>query len=122
MARDARNLLSQSVQHSFLVSGNISTKSEENPRPQSYSLSQNYPNPFNPETAIEYELPKASFVRMELFDMIGRNVATLVNEIQRAGRYRVSVVATRYALASGVYFYRLSADAFISTKKMMLLK
>ncbi len=121
-ARDARNLVSQSIQHTFLVSGNISTKREDKAQPQSYSLSQNYPNPFNPETVIEYELPKTTAVKVELFDMIGRKLITLVNEVQRAGKYRVSLNTSPYALATGIYFYRLSAGAFSATKKMMLLK
>jgi hypothetical protein len=79
-----------------------------------------YPNPFNPSTTITYQLPATSNVNLKVFDMLGREVATLVNERQNAGQYQVRFDATR--LASGMYFYRLQAGSFIETKKMMLVK
>ncbi len=88
--------------------------------PRSYSLSQNYPNPFNPSTSIEYGLPKAEFVKLVVYDIIGRVVSTLVNEYKQAGSYRVSFNASD--LASGVYFYRISSGDFTSVKKMLLVK
>ena len=82
---------------------------------------QNYPNPFNPATKIEYSLNKASRVTLEVFDLLGRSVATLVRDEQKgAGDYSVTFAANK--LASGMYIYRLSASGQIITKKMMLLK
>ena len=85
-----------------------------------YALLQNYPNPFNPTTSITYELPKASDVSLKVFDMLGREVATLVNERQERGRYSATFNAN--TLSSGIYFYRLQAGNFVQTKKMMLVK
>jgi hypothetical protein len=89
-------------------------------RPTAYSLSQNYPNPFNPTTSIRFRLPESGNVRLEVFDVLGKRVAVLVNEHMQAGSYQVPFNAS--ALASGVYLYRLSAKDFSSVHKMMLLK
>ncbi len=88
--------------------------------PRSFELGQNYPNPFNPSTVISYQLPISSEVRLVIYDMLGREVATLVNGRQEAGRYSVSFNAA--SLSSGVYFYRLQASNFVETRKMMLVK
>ena len=88
--------------------------------PFRYELHQNYPNPFNPSTTIHYDLPKQSKVKMVVYDILGREVATLVNETKNAGSYQVIWNANR--VASGVYFYRLQADAFTETKKLMIIK
>lgn len=88
--------------------------------PQTLELAQNYPNPFNPTTRIVYQIPKASEVKLKVYDMLGREVETLVSGVQQAGRYEVIFNASR--LASGVYFYRLKAGSFIETKKMLLVK
>lgn len=88
----------------------------------SYQLYQNYPNPFNPTTLIRYDLPEASQVKLEAFDMLGRKVATLVDARQGAGSYAVPFDAARYGLASGVYLYRLAAGAFVAAKKMLFVK
>jgi hypothetical protein len=88
--------------------------------PTSYSLEQNYPNPFNPNTTIKYQLPKAGFVTLKLFDIIGREVATLINENKVAGRFSVEFNASK--LPSGVYIYELKSPGFTSSKKMMLTK
>lgn len=88
--------------------------------PQCFSVEQNYPNPFNPTTRIAYDLPVAGHVKMSVFDVVGREVATPVDEEQQPGFKSVEFASTRFA--SGVYFYRLSAGTFISTKKMMVLK
>jgi hypothetical protein len=88
--------------------------------PRTFELAQNYPNPFNPTTAISYQLPVASEVSLKVYDLLGREVATLVNARQDAGRY--SVLFKGAALASGMYFYRLQAGSFVETKKMMLVK
>lgn len=90
--------------------------------PTAFALNQNYPNPFNPETRIGYRLPVAAQVKLELFDALGRKVATLVDARQDAGAYLVALNARALNLASGMYFYRLQAGAFIETKKMLLMK
>ncbi|MFN3639093.1 MAG: T9SS type A sorting domain-containing protein [Chloroherpetonaceae bacterium] len=90
--------------------------------PREYSLSQNYPNPFNPTTLITYVLKEAGEVKLELFDVLGRKVATLVNVRQDAGTYTHSFVASRYGLSTGMYFYRLQSGGFVATKKMLLVK
>ena len=88
--------------------------------PKVYSLEQNYPNPFNPSTTIEYQLPKQSSVTVKIFDLIGKEVATLVKKEQNAGKYSVQFDAS--SLASGIYFYRIHAGNFIQVKKMIVQK
>ena len=88
--------------------------------PTSIHLSQNYPNPFNPTTNIEYRIANRGFVSLKVYDVLGREVATLVNGVQKAGRYDIKFNASR--LASGVYFYRLKAGSYSKTAKMLLLK
>lgn len=88
--------------------------------PKDYSLSQNYPNPFNPSTKISYSIPKQSYVSIKVFDVLGREVATLLNREQPIGNYEVAYDAS--TLTSGVYFYRIQAGDFVDTKKMILLR
>ncbi len=88
--------------------------------PSSFELKQNFPNPFNPNTSISFNLPKESAVTLEVFDITGKNVATLVNETKAAGKYSYDFNAND--LSSGIYFYKLTADGFVSTKKMILNK
>ncbi|PIW69008.1 MAG: hypothetical protein COW08_09460, partial [Ignavibacteriales bacterium CG12_big_fil_rev_8_21_14_0_65_30_8] len=88
--------------------------------PESFSLSQNYPNPFNPTTNINYDIPDESFVNITVYDYLGREVITLVNREQKAGKYVVSFDATN--LSSGIYFYKITSNEFVQTKKMILLK
>lgn len=88
--------------------------------PTTFSLSQNYPNPFNPATGINYQIPDAGFVSLKVYDVIGNEVALLVNERQEEGKYQIQFDAA--ALPSGVYFYTLRAGSFVETKKMMLMK
>jgi hypothetical protein len=88
--------------------------------PLQFSLAQNYPNPFNPSTTIEYVLPHSSQVKLTLFDILGREVSVLVNEKKEAGVYEVKFDGS--SLASGVYFYRLQAESFVDTKKLLLLR
>ncbi|MDD5360707.1 MAG: M28 family peptidase [Ignavibacteria bacterium] len=88
--------------------------------PVKFDLSQNYPNPFNSTTSIKYSVPKNSNVELKIYDLLGREVRTLVNEYQNAGNYVVMFNAGE--LASGVYFYKLSTDKFSETKKMLLTK
>ncbi len=89
-------------------------------QPKAFALEQNYPNPFNPSTLIRYQIPTASDVKLSVYDMLGREVATLVNQAQMAGQY--SIVFNAQSLSSGTYFYRLTAGEFTSIKKMMLVK
>ncbi|MFN3561036.1 MAG: T9SS type A sorting domain-containing protein, partial [Chloroherpetonaceae bacterium] len=93
---------------------------KEMPKPSAFKLAQNYPNPFNPTTTISYQLPTASFVKLEVYDALGRKVSTLVNERKGAGVHQVNFNAT--GLASGTYFYKLQADGKVETRKMMLVK
>jgi hypothetical protein len=88
--------------------------------PSGFKLHQNYPNPFNPLTTIKYEVPELSQVRISVFDILGREMKVLVNDLKRAGKYEVIFNGTNYA--SGIYFLRMSTAAFADTKKMILLK
>ena len=93
--------------------------------PTNFSLSQNYPNPFNPSTTIKYSIPTAGAqnvvpVQLKIFDVLGKEVATLINEVKPAGNYSVSFKAEN--LASGIYMYTLKAGDFFDTKKMIYLK
>jgi hypothetical protein len=88
--------------------------------PYKFTLFQNYPNPFNPSTKIKYEIPERSFVSINVYDLLGDEIATLVNEEKPAGTYEVEFDGT--GLPSGIYFYKLSGDNFSDTRKMLLLK
>jgi hypothetical protein len=85
-----------------------------------YALEQNYPNPFNPNTTINYQLPKSGLVTIKVYDMLGREIQTLVNENKPAGSYNVSFNASK--LSTGVYIYRIVAGDYVASKKMTLLK
>jgi photosystem II stability/assembly factor-like uncharacterized protein len=88
--------------------------------PKGFVLSQNYPNPFNPSTNISFALPKSGFVTLKVYDMVGKEVATLVNESKTAGNYIIGFNASN--LPSGVYFYKIESSNFVDTKKMLLIK
>ncbi len=90
--------------------------------PGQYKLEQNYPNPFNPSTIIQYQIPENNFVTLKVYDVLGREVATLVNEQKNAGTYRVEFNAGQLNLTSGVYFYTIKSGNFTETKKLMLMK
>lgn len=98
------------------------SEAKENNIPEQFNLSQNYPNPFNPSTVISYQLSVPSKVTLKVYDMLGREVAVLVNEVQQPGNYNSQFSIVNYQLSSGVYFYRLQTDNFSATKKMMLIK
>jgi hypothetical protein len=103
------------------VPTSIITDVEENAQiPSTYTLFQNYPNPFNPTTIISYELPKQTHVVLKVFDLLGREVATLVNEQNNAGLHKVELNGQQ--LSSGVYFYRITAGDFVQIRKMLLMK
>ena len=88
--------------------------------PSEYSLSQNYPNPFNPSTTISFKIPKTDFVSLKIYDALGNEIKTIVNEIKTAGKFSVNFDGSN--LPSGVYFYRLTSGNFSKTKKLLLLK
>jgi hypothetical protein len=107
----------------FTVGTFTSVDVEENSTnlPTKFSLSQNFPNPFNPTTIILFDLPKKSQVSLKIYDLLGREIATLVNnEEMPAGSYLKEFNASH--LTSGVYFYRLQADQYTETKKLVLMK
>ncbi|KAB2843210.1 MAG: Omp28-related outer membrane protein [Melioribacteraceae bacterium] len=93
---------------------------ENNSIPLSYNLFQNYPNPFNPSTAIEYEIPKEEHVVLKVYNLLGREIAELVNSNKSAGKYKINFNAKN--LASGVYYYSIQAGEFIQSRKFILLK
>jgi hypothetical protein len=88
--------------------------------PEEFTLEQNYPNPFNPATTISFSIPSGAVTSLKVYDIIGNEVATLVDEEKHAGVYEINFNAS--ALSSGVYFYQLTAGGFIQTQKMVLLK
>jgi hypothetical protein len=88
--------------------------------PASFSISQNFPNPFNPSTKINYEIPEKSKVNLKVYDILGNEIVTLVNNENQLGRYEVEFHAAD--IPSGVYFYRIQAGNFVETRKMILLK
>jgi len=98
----------------------ISVSKNNSDIPKNYEISQNFPNPFNPTTVINYQIPVSSFVTLKVYDILGREVATLVNARKNAGYFNVTFDSKH--LPSGVYFYRLQASSFIQTKKFVLLK
>lgn len=98
---------------------------KNSPRPTSYDLFQNYPNPFNPTTTIVYSIPQTSRVSLEIYDILGRRIARLVNSVQQPGEYRIVWNGKNdfgQYVASGIYFYRLNSGNFVNVKKMVLLK
>jgi hypothetical protein len=97
-----------------------SVNSGPNSTVSQYSLSQNYPNPFNPSTAIKYQLPHSGKVSLIIYDLLGREVASLVNQFKFAGTYEISFNAS--SLPTGVYFYQLKVNDYLSLKKMILIK
>ncbi len=104
----------------FIIDTPTGIKELENGTPTEFNLSQNYPNPFNPVTSIAYKVPNTALVSIKVYDLIGREVAVLVDEIKQPGVYQVSFGFEN--LASGVYFYKMVAGDFSSVKKMNLLK
>jgi len=102
------------------ISGSVGIQNNNEEISSNYYLSQNYPNPFNPVTKINYNLPKSGFVSFKVYNVLGKEVATLVNESKSAGKYSVSFDASN--LTSGAYFYKLDINGFSDIKKMLVLK
>jgi hypothetical protein len=105
----------------WVLSGITNTEDDENLIPEMFLLTQNFPNPFNPSTTIQYSIPQRSNVTMKVYDVLGNEIAILVNEEKSAGVYEVEF-SDKGGSASGVYFYKLQAGNFIETKKMLMIK
>jgi hypothetical protein len=91
-----------------------------NSLPTEFSLVQNYPNPFNPSTNLEFGIPNLEFVSLKIYDIAGKEIMTLINEMKPAGRYQIKFDGRN--LGSGVYFYKLTAGGFSAVKRMFLIK
>lgn len=116
---------SYSAPTSFSTAASVTAVEENELLPTQFELEQNYPNPFNPTTIINYSLVKNAFVTLKIYDMLGREVATLVYKESAAGKFSVQWNGTDsfgYKVASGIYVYRITAGDFVSSKKMLLIK
>ena len=104
------------------TNGGVTSVEDENSfnQPKDFLLSQNYPNPFNPTTIIKYQIPEISFVTIKIYDVLGNEIASVVNEEKSEGSYEVEFDGKK--LTSGIYFYRLQADTYVETRKMVLIK
>jgi hypothetical protein len=122
---NATNTYYRQSQKLLEFNGNpVSVEAEPSPIPIGFSLSQNYPNPFNPSTKISWQTPVSGWQTLQVYDVLGNEIAILVNEYRPAGSYEIefkSTVGSRQ-LANGVYFYRVQAGEYVETKKMILLK
>jgi hypothetical protein len=98
----------------------VEEKNESNEIPTKFSLYQNYPNPFNPTTTIEFDIPERTNVKLVIYDILGREVETLIDKELEPGKYKINFTATN--LPSGVYFYTLKTPKFTKTNKMLLIK
>jgi hypothetical protein len=119
----ARNITQNVINEYRSNFGTITSVDENQPMTiKKYFLGQNYPNPFNPSTVISYQLSAVSYVTLKVYDILGREVATLVDEVKESGTYHYPFSIIHYPLPSGVYFYQLRAGNFVGTKKMMIMK
>ncbi len=126
----AKELVQYIMLNKFNEITSVDERKEEKEITTEFKLFQNYPNPFNPTTVINYQLPKASNVTLKIYDVLGKEVTTLVNEEKHAGNYEVEFSAeggsasggNGYSLSSGMYFYQLRAGEFVSAKKMLIIK
>jgi hypothetical protein len=103
----------------------IGINEERRMMPKDFRLFQNYPNPFNPSTIIRFDIKEKGFVRLKVYDILGREIAVLVNKNMQAGEYEIPFsidLYTKDQLSSGVYFYRIEAGNYIETKKMLILR
>ncbi len=118
---DITNLSEIYIDDLVIYSSSITSISEDNSMfNNNFILYPNYPNPFNPTTTIKYQIPELSFVTLKVYDVLGSEILTLVNEEKPAGSYEINFKATN--LSSGIYFYKLQAGSFVETKKMILMK
>jgi hypothetical protein len=90
--------------------------------PIEYKLEQNYPNPFNPMTNIKYQIPENSMVTLKVYDILGREISTLINEFQNAGIYETQFPNNSVQLSSGIYFYKITAGDYSAVKRMLMIK
>lgn len=104
----------------FITPNPVSVENISNEVPDKYSLSQNYPNPFNPATTIEFKISHSEFVKLNVYDMMGREVSSLIKQNMTPGSYKIKFDASK--LTSGMYFYKLETSRFTETKKMVLIK
>ena len=117
--REGKDEVLEAALNHFLVTDVV----EENSKiPSVYSISQNFPNPFNPSTKIEYQIPKTEYVSIKVFDLLGKVVAVLENQIKLPGKYSVQFEASKYSLSTGVYFYNITTQNYSKTMKMLLVK
>ncbi|MBI1937210.1 MAG: CotH kinase family protein [Ignavibacteriales bacterium] len=110
------------VSPAYVIDAATVSVDERQAAPTDFVLHQNYPNPFNPATTIEFRVPSFAFVSLKVFDMLGREVITLVDEYKQAGTHSVQLSTNDYQLSSGIYFYKLTSGAFSLTRKMLFLK
>jgi hypothetical protein len=103
----------------FSIIGTVAVKEISDP-PHAYGLEQNFPNPFNPSTSIRFAIVHRQLTIVKVYDILGRDVTTLVNEVKEPGTYSVQLDAS--SLASGVYFYRLTAGQYVECRKMIVMK
>lgn len=108
------------VVYSFAINSSVTSLGDDISIPEEFSLGQNFPNPFNPSTSIQYDVKEAAQVTLKVYDMIGNEVASLVNEVKPAGSYTISFDASK--LSSGVYLYKMTAGSFVQTRKLVLMK
>lgn len=100
----------------------ITDVKEEKSIPESFVLYQNYPNPFNPSTTISYNLPNASYVEINIYNLLGEKISTLVSSYQNAGFHKINFDTNKYNITSGVYLYQIKAGSIVETRKMILMK
>lgn len=123
-ALDKNNKLwvSSSSSEIYTTSSLVSVSDDFN-QPQKFTLEQNYPNPFNPSTNINFVIPTTEFVTLSIYDVLGRNIATVIdNRLLQAGAHSIQLSASEYNLSSGIYFYELKSGSHFVTKKMVLMK
>ncbi|MEO6693886.1 MAG: T9SS type A sorting domain-containing protein [Ignavibacteria bacterium] len=117
----ADNKIIDITNHEEMVSDNLQIPNNSSSQiPREFAIAQNYPNPFNPSTSISFDIPSLSEVSLSVFDLTGREIASLVNETLEPGSYSYKWNASQ--LSSGIYFYRIKAGSFVQTKKMVLIK
>jgi hypothetical protein len=119
-AIEAHRILGDAAYYKINAANEQAQQKINSQSPIEYSLVGNYPNPFNPTTNIKYQLSKNGFVTLKVYDILGREVASLVNENQQVGNYSVSFDASK--LSSGIYIYTIRANDFVQSKKMNLVK